>query len=309
MRFLRAITYNGKYSCGKAKLMVRDLQHAMTSDRTIDGRIGFTIIELLVVISMVALLIGMLLPALKKAKEAARKIQCLSNLRQITNGLHVYANEFDGRFPPSTTDQNASSTFYLCTTQPHVLDPALFIQAEVDGITCYFQAHGMLLPLSIMTDVRVFYCPSQRFENFTYPKGWFNGSWGGYHQCSYYNRLFGQLSSGITLGDIDRLHNYTLHDLEQPIALEADIFHPGWSAAGPYPEDTLWAHVEPPILNVAFSDGHAEQIADNALWNYAQIALPLYGNSDRFVMMFWEHLDGDPRRLAAAYFLPPEYLE
>lgn len=59
-------------------------------------RAGFTLIELLAVISIVALLIALPLPALKKAKETVRRTQCLSNLRNISNGLHVYANEYDG---------------------------------------------------------------------------------------------------------------------------------------------------------------------------------------------------------------------
>ena len=274
-------------------------------------RIGFTLIELLVVISIVALLIGLLLPALKKAKESARRAHCLSNLRQISNGLHVYANDSDGHFPPSHADYNASLTFELATTQPHNLEPPLYIRHVLDGVTNFFQSHGMLIPLDIIKDERVFYCPSQRFEVFTHPYGWSNDNpWGGgYRFCSYYNRLFGQVSVGIEQSDVDRLRNYTLHDLERPIALESDIFHPGQVSWGPYPEDTAWAHLEPPGINVTFSDGHAEPVSDNAAYAYAQFGLPIYGGDDRFVMMFWEYLDGDPRRLTANYFLPPEFLE
>ena len=274
--------------------------------------LGFTLIELLVVISIIALLISLLLPALKKAKETARRAQCLSNLRQIMNGLHIYANEFDGRFPPSHEQHNASLTFELAAGGPNQAHyVGYYHELVVDGVVNQFLGHGTLYPLEIITDPRTFYCPSQRYDLFSYPIGWSNDNkFGGSARfCSYYYRLFGQLSSGISKANVDRLHNYSLHDVKQPIAMEADIFHPGSSDWGEFPGDTAWSHIEPSATNVAYSDGHAEQVGDKALWNYSQVGLLLYGGSDRFTMMAWEYLDGDPRRLAANYFLPPQFLE
>src|SRR5256885_4443566 len=54
---------------------------------------GFTLVELLVVIGIIAVLISVLLPTLGKAREAAKRTQCLSNLRQIAVLLNMYANQ------------------------------------------------------------------------------------------------------------------------------------------------------------------------------------------------------------------------
>ena len=60
---------------------------------------GFTLVELLVVIGIIAVLIAILLPVLSKARAQANRVACLSNIKQLCNGVLMYCNDNDGYFP------------------------------------------------------------------------------------------------------------------------------------------------------------------------------------------------------------------
>src|SRR5687768_14208579 len=80
--------------------MARLCRHPVRSAK-VPGRRGFTLIELLVVIAIIAILAAILFPVFAQAREKARQTSCLSNLKQLSTAMMMYAEDSDGLFPPA----------------------------------------------------------------------------------------------------------------------------------------------------------------------------------------------------------------
>lgn len=113
---------------------------------------GFSLMEILVSLAVIAILAVLLLQTLGKSVQRSKQVQCVNNLRQVGLAYHAYANEHNGEFPKNT---NPSTV---------IPDPT---EMSIIGSYGHGYAPAILLAQKYIPDLAMFFCPNQ--ERYTYP--------------------------------------------------------------------------------------------------------------------------------------------
>ncbi|WP_337177400.1 DUF1559 domain-containing protein [Paludisphaera sp.] len=125
------------------------------------GNRGFTLIELLVVIAIIAVLIALLLPAVQSAREAARRAQCVNNLKQLGLAAQNYASTYDVfpmqcNYPTSETQDSGFSWSWAVALLPQIEQGGLF-----DSMNFHQGSYGYQITTAGYTQVASLLCPSE----------------------------------------------------------------------------------------------------------------------------------------------------
>lgn len=203
------------------------------------SRRAFTLIELLVVIAIIAILAAILFPVFARAREAARKTTCSSNLKQIMTGMLMYAQDYDEKFPAGKSN---------CSHGPFDSWNQAGMGVDDFHMQAFFFAF-MIQPY--VKNTQLFDCPSVPDNNW---KDWFSGG-----QAPNVMRAAGFRTMDYEWKLADALAARCGHGMSSyNVPASMGMVYENWNSGAPHDGVSQEARHVQSSMNVGFADGHVK---------------------------------------------------
>ncbi|MBN1508927.1 MAG: prepilin-type N-terminal cleavage/methylation domain-containing protein [Sedimentisphaerales bacterium] len=171
---------------------------------------AFTLIELLVVIAIIAILMAILMPSLKLAKDQATRIHCVSNAKALTLGWLLYKDDWDGKLVPGHTGRRTDTEVgwvnqLQWVDEPPALDSNWVLKKEAIARGSLFNYVGK--------EVQIYRCPADRrressslpvaYRTFSVAGGANGESWSAYRRCTIYSEIKRPATTYVLVEEMD----------------------------------------------------------------------------------------------------------